>query len=159
LLSCNDGSFAGTLTLDLNIGKFGKLDTLVFSKKVAFQRCIQAILNGVTFDVRSGTTFFLSFPIVFPKVATAATAKTPCDAKLLEEKGTEAFMKGNFVAALASYERSLACKWDQKVVPKAMLAACNAKNVAKAKFYLPKLSPGQQAAVVQRCLDNRIDPR
>ena len=154
--ACNDGSFVGYLTLDLHIGKTGTLDTLVYSRKVAFGRCIETILNAAKFDVRSGTAFVLSFPIVFPKLP---TSKQPCDAEQLKIDGTDAFQQGNFVAALAGFERSLACKWDQTVVPKAMLAACNAKNVAKAKFYFPKLSSAQQPSLVQRCLDSRVDPR
>ncbi|HEY5934029.1 MAG TPA: hypothetical protein VIU61_05335, partial [Kofleriaceae bacterium] len=102
LVACNDGSFVGYLTLDLHIGKTGTLDTLVYSRKVAFGRCLETILNAAKFDVRSGTAFVLSFPIVFPKLAKPVMAKKPCDAMELTEKGTDAFMKGNFVAALAS---------------------------------------------------------
>ena len=47
----------------------------------------------------------------------------------------------------------------QTLVPKVVLAACNSKNLGKAKLYYPKLSTTQQPSIVQRCLDNKIDPR
>ncbi|HEY5933223.1 MAG TPA: FHA domain-containing protein [Kofleriaceae bacterium] len=90
------------------------------------------------------------------------SAKPPpeaCDAEALKVQGSDAFQSGSFGQAVTHFEKSLACKYDQTVVPKLVLAACNSKNLAKAKLYYPKLSTGQQAGMVQRCLDNKIDPR
>lgn len=161
LIACNDGSFSGTLTLDLHIGKTGKLDTLVYDRKVAFGRCIEITLDAAKFDVRSGTTLVLRFPIAFPKPARppAKTTARPCDASELEVKATEAFSRGLYPAALTGFERALACKWTQPVVAKAMLAACHVKNEGKARQFWPKLSPTQQPMLLQRCLARGIDPR
>jgi tRNA A-37 threonylcarbamoyl transferase component Bud32 len=82
-----------------------------------------------------------------------------CDAAALTMQGRDAFQSGNFSAAITLLESSLACRFDQGVVPQLVLAACTAKNQAKAMRYYPKLSTAQQPSIVQRCLDNKIDPR
>jgi hypothetical protein len=155
LLACNDGSFAGTLTIDLHIEKTGKLATLVYSRRVAFERCLETILGAAKFDVRSGTPLVLSFPLAFPRPA----KPTVCDAMKLRSQGIDSFQGGMFGEALVRFERALACKWDQRIIPMAMLAACHSKNLAKARQYYPQLSEAQKSPIVMRCLDNNIDPR
>ena len=96
------------------------------------------------------------------KGSNTGSAKTPdpaCDAEALKVQGTEAFQSGSFPTAVGLFEKSLSCKFDQTVVPKLVLAACTSKNLAKARLYYPKLSTSQQPSIVQRCLDNKIDPR
>ena len=158
LLACNDGSFTGTLAFDIKIDATGEIERLVFHRKVAFQQCLVTILNGTKFEVHAKTTIALDgVSVVFPKLA--ARTVTVCDAEALKVKGTTWFQNGQYVQALASFERSLACKWDQTVVPKAMLAACSSKNLMKARQYYPRLSSAQMPSLVQRCLDHGIDPR
>jgi pSer/pThr/pTyr-binding forkhead associated (FHA) protein len=82
-----------------------------------------------------------------------------CDAGALTVQGRDAFQSGNFQSAVKLFEQSLSCKFDQGVVPQLVLAACTSKNLAKARQYYPKLSTSQQPSIVQRCLDNKIDPR
>ncbi len=82
-----------------------------------------------------------------------------CDAEALKVQGTELFQSGSYPSAIVAFEKSLNCKYDQTVVPKLVLAACASKNLSKARLYYPKLSSNQQAGMVQRCLDNKIDPR
>ena len=130
----------------------------MFDRKVAFQQCLVTIMEATRFELRAKTTIALDgFSLVFPKLA--ARTGTVCDAEALKIKGTEAFQNGQFVRSLAWFERSLACKWDQTVVPKAVLAACHSKNRNKARQYYPKLSSSQMPSIVQRCLDLGIDPR
>ena len=83
-----------------------------------------------------------------------------CDAEATKTQGVDAFQSGNFPTAVKLFEQSLGCKFDQSVVSKLVLAACNSKNLVKARQYYPRLPAGQQqAGIVQRCLDNKIDPR
>ncbi|MEJ7602495.1 MAG: FHA domain-containing protein [Kofleriaceae bacterium] len=82
-----------------------------------------------------------------------------CDAEALKLQGRDAFQSGSYPQAVKLFEQSLSCKFDQSLVPSLVLAACNSKNTAKAKMYYPRLSTGQQASIVQRCLDNKIEPR
>jgi hypothetical protein len=97
------------------------------------------------------------------RVSCGASAPAPtrvaCDAEAFKIQGTEAFQSGAFGTAVDLYERSLTCRFDQTIVPKLVLAACTSKNQAKAKLYYPKLSTSQQPSIVQRCLDNKVDPR
>jgi hypothetical protein len=158
LLACNDGSFTGKLGMDIKIDATGTIERLVFHRKVAFQKCLATILSATRFEIRAKTTISLDgFSLVFPKVV-ARTAAV-CDADALHLKGNDAFQDGKFGESLLWFERSFACKADQRVIPKLMLAACTSKNLMKARQYYPRLSPAQAPSIIQRCLDHNIDPR
>ncbi len=98
-------------------------------------------------------------------IVDAARAQVPCTPATPtcdgsdERAGNDAFSAGQYAAALAKYEAALRCTPNAKrVVGKAFLAACRAKNVATAKSLYARLGPRQQN-LVQVCLQQNIDPR
>ena len=84
-------------------------------------------------------------------------AKTTCDFDALVDKGNDQFGIGLHAAALVSWEQANACKSDQSVIRKIVMAACNAKNAPKAKEYYAKVTPSFRSNVMQICVRNGID--
>ena len=89
----------------------------------------------------------------------ATAAATPCDAKALGDEGRIAFEVGLFARAAWLFDASLRCKLDPATVPRAVLAACLAKDVELARTWWPKLASRQRSRILQRCADMKIDPR
>jgi serine/threonine protein kinase len=71
----------------------------------------------------------------------------------LELAGDAAMGNGSFAIALASFEGVVKCK---NVMQKAYLAACRARNFAKAKAYYDKLG---RESLAQICMKEGFDPR
>jgi len=81
-----------------------------------------------------------------------------CDADALRQKGDDALQLGTDDAALKWFEMSMTCKPDPQLNRRIFLAACRAKNAAKAKAYFPKIASKDQTALSQLCIRNGIDP-
>jgi hypothetical protein len=71
----------------------------------------------------------------------------------VEKKGDAALMNGSFAQALQNFELILKCK---NVLHKAYLAACRARNFAKAKIYFTRLG---KESLAQVCMKDGFDPR
>ncbi len=79
-----------------------------------------------------------------------------CDADALRDKGHDHLQTGMDAAALASFEASMACRPDASLMRLAFMAACRAKNEAKARFYFGKLPPATTTGITQICERNGI---
>ncbi len=86
------------------------------------------------------------------------TASEPCDADALRQKGDDHLQTGMDKAALIAFEEAMRCKPDPTLNRRIFLAACRAKNAAKARAYYPKIDTKDQAPLSQMCLRNGIDP-
>lgn len=94
-----------------------------------------------------------------PKRAPAKKPPAPkpaCDADSLIEAGNEALAAGHHGEALDDYEQAIACKPEARTERLAFMAACNAKNVTKAREHWDKLDGPSQNQVVQICIRNGI---
>ncbi len=80
------------------------------------------------------------------------TATKTCDADAFTDKGDDYLANGMDTAALAQFEKALACGEDLSITKKALLAACRAKNVAKAKKLFPDIPVALQSSYSQICL-------
>lgn len=81
-----------------------------------------------------------------------------CDFDALLQKGDQHSGLGNHAAALVTYDQALKCKAEPKVVMRAFMASCNARNTVNAKRFYKQLPPDRQPVVLQICLRNGIDP-
>ncbi len=92
--------------------------------------------------------------------AQAPPAPTPaapaCDADALRQKGDDHLMTGMDAAALAAFEKSMACRPDAGLVAKSFMAACRSKNGPKAKQYFAQLSPDRQQSLAPICVRQGI---
>ncbi|MBA3453768.1 MAG: FHA domain-containing protein [Deltaproteobacteria bacterium] len=79
-------------------------------------------------------------------------AKPDCDADALRAKGDDHLGTGMDAAALAAFEKSMACRPDPGLVRKAYMAACRSKNTAKAKQYFGRLPASMQGSLAQICI-------
>ncbi len=86
----------------------------------------------------------------------AVDAAAPCDAAKLMQQGDDQLGHGMDAKALASFEKSLACKADPGVIRKAYMAACRAKDRAKAQTYFTSIPAGLRSALAQICIRNGI---
>jgi tetratricopeptide (TPR) repeat protein len=85
------------------------------------------------------------------------TAAPPCDATTPHDRGIADVNLGQYAAALGEFERALACKSSTDTVRLAYLAACHAKNAAKARLYFAKLPSLQQRDLAIMCVRDGID--
>jgi tetratricopeptide (TPR) repeat protein len=79
-----------------------------------------------------------------------ATAPT-CDATPLHDRGVEESNRGQYAAALASFEQALRCKPSSDDLRLAYMAACNSKNATKARTYFDQLPHPQQTGLKPIC--------
>jgi tetratricopeptide (TPR) repeat protein len=90
------------------------------------------------------------------EVVTTGKTKTTCDGEALKDKGLELTKEGQHAAALATFEAANRCKADPYYAQLAFMAACNAKNAAKAQSYFALLSQAQQTKFEQICIRNKV---
>ena len=95
--------------------------------------------------------------------SSVTVAKTPdqpppvaCDADALRDKGQDHLQTGMDAAALAAFEASMKCRPDAGLLRLAFMAACRSRNVAKARYYYPRLPTATTAGIVQICKRNDI---
>lgn len=81
-----------------------------------------------------------------------ATVKPDCDADVHRQKGDDHLGTGMDAAALAAFERSMSCRPDPGLIPKAYMAACRSKNAPKAKMYFSRLPASRQIPLSQICI-------
>ena len=75
-----------------------------------------------------------------------------CDADALRQKGDDYLSGGMDAAALAAFEKSMACRPDPGLVRKAYMAACRSKNATKAKLYFSRIPTSMQGSLGQICI-------
>lgn len=75
-----------------------------------------------------------------------------CDMDAFNTKGDDYLANGMDVAALAQFEKSLACAPDLTVTKKAFIAACRSKNEAKARKFAADVPVAQRSNYTQICL-------
>jgi hypothetical protein len=85
----------------------------------------------------------------------APPSQAACDADA--KRGDDNAGAGQWAAALASYEKAMKCKVDDRLISKAYLASCNSRNASKAKLYFGKLPADKRNNLRQVCLRNGID--
>ncbi len=83
-------------------------------------------------------------------------APASCDADALRQKGDDHLATGMSAAALAAFEKSMQCRPDPGLVPKAYAMACRTKNVAKAKLYFARIPASKQTSLSQICVRHGI---
>jgi pSer/pThr/pTyr-binding forkhead associated (FHA) protein len=93
------------------------------------------------------------------KCRAVVVVKPPCDADAEKARGDSNVAQGNHAAALSAFEASLKCKSDMYVLQLAYMAACNSRNVSKAKGLFSSLPAAKQNSLTQICLRQGIDPR
>ena len=90
------------------------------------------------------------------KCAAPARSSAPCDADALAEKAKELFTAGSLVPALAAYDAAIACRPDPGLIQKALVVACNLRNLAKAKSYWKRIAPSMRPPMLNICIRNGI---
>ena len=149
LAACRRG-FDGKLELSVKVAASGAVtDVAITPADAPPVACVAGIVRSAKFPASPGGATF-KYPLAF---------SAPCDFDALAARGDQSLAIGAHAAALASFEAALACKPDAKVVSKAYVAACNARNASKARAYFGKLAADRQALLSQICLRNNIDPR
>ena len=94
---------------------------------------------------------------LYIKLTGGPSDTTTCNVKALEDQGVDAMGNGKHAAALALFEKALACKpGSDRVVKLAFMASCSAKTVDKARTYWRQLAPNEQATLLQMCLRSGI---
>jgi len=93
-------------------------------------------------------------PSMFDEPMPALTGRPPpkgCDPAPETAKGQDAMAVGNDAMALAAFERALVCVDDPKLERFATLAACRAKNFARARYHFVRLPEAMKNQLVQIC--------
>ena len=85
-----------------------------------------------------------------------ALQKPGCDAAGDKKRAEDAMATGKDSAALALFERSLACKKDPLASRFAMLAACRSKNKGRAQFHYNTLPVGEREATIKVCAKSGV---
>ena len=120
----------------------------------ALGQCVADVVKTAVFPAANELATF-NIPFVFP---TPVPPPPPtCDGKAEREKGDDAMAQGKHAAALAHYEAAARCVADPLYVRLAFVAACNAKNQAKAKLYFGRLSQGERDKYRVICIRNSVD--
>lgn len=123
--------------------------------------CVAQVLRDARFpETDDGGSF--TYPFVFD--ADGGRLGSPvqpppgdCDADALKQKGMDQFNLGQHAAALVQFEAALRCKPSSELFRLAVMAACNSKNSAKAKYYFPKLSSIDQQRLQIICIRNAVE--
>jgi hypothetical protein len=163
-------SLSGTVKVRVVVRPDGKVSALSATETYdnTVSGCILDVMKKLRFPATADGGAF-SYPFVMrnpfvtrsPSPASGPTptrvASAACDADALKDEGMELINRGEWAMALVKIEASLACKSDPYVVQLAFMAACSAKNAAKARHYYPKLSPAQQTKFAQVCTRNGVD--
>jgi hypothetical protein len=88
--------------------------------------------------------------------AAATTSPAACNPDLLADKARDLFTAGSLVPALAAYDAAIACRPDPGLIQKALVVACNLRNLAKAKSYWKRISPAMRGVMINICVRNGI---
>lgn len=77
---------------------------------------------------------------------------TAAEAEEMAERGRNDYQEGRWVAALAAFESALRCKPDAQWIQRSFMAACQAKNVAKAAVYYKRMSTTAREQAKSICI-------
>jgi hypothetical protein len=157
--ACGDGT-AGVIKAKVTVGVDGTVTAVTATPAGAVATCVEQRLKAATFGRTSHGGSF-SYPFVFERgtqATTPAQPPAPCDFAQLVREGDDQVTRGGHAAALNAYEHALQCRMDNQVLSKAFVAACNSRNVVKAKQLFPRLPPQRQQMLSQACLRFGIDP-
>ncbi|MDB4958863.1 MAG: hypothetical protein JWO36_6432 [Myxococcales bacterium] len=159
--ACGAGTVTGKIVVKFTIDTHGspdkvdvRFDDAVVPDASKFATCVAGAVSKARFPALRRPQV-VRFPFVFDD----RKVSTTCDAAALAERGKGEVNTGAFAAAIASFEASLQCKQDPVVDRLAFMAACRAKNVAKAKHYYGKLPPQTRDTLIEICIASDIDPR
>jgi hypothetical protein len=97
-----------------------------------------------------------AFAAALPKPEAALTGPACNGAKLSASAKTK-LGAGQYREALADIEASLRCAADPSLYRLGALAACNARNPAKARAFASRLPAGQLTTIRQICLRNGVE--
>jgi hypothetical protein len=157
---CNaERPIAAKLTLQIKIAPNGEVTSVLDARhnppaaQAELVKCVSRVVGELKFPPSpDGDAVNYSFAFAF------AGAKTlpPCDANTLVERGTDGEAMGAHAAALVSFESAYQCKADLHTASLAFMAACNARNLAKARQWWTKLPEPQRDRLFQLCVRNGI---
>lgn len=149
--ACDDGSYRGTISARLQVAPDGTVaDVQLQSSGTRVHACVERALGAARFDVtKHGGTLTWSFQ--FDADPPAPRPGPSCDADQPDRQGRDRFAAGQYAAALALFERSLACKPDPAVVLRATLAACHSSNTGRAARYYARLSARLKRQAAAAC--------
>jgi hypothetical protein len=148
--ACDDGSYRGTISATLQVAPDGTVaDVRLQPSGTAVHACVELALGAARFDAtKHGGTVTQAFQF---DADPPAPRPASCDADQLDQQGRDRFAAGQYAAALALFERSLACEPDRRVVVRAVLAACNSGNPGRAARYYARLPAGDKRSVALAC--------
>ncbi len=110
--------------------------------------CVAGAVNQARYpQTKNGGSF--NYPFKFD-------GKPPCDADALDEKARMDEAVGQHAAALANFEAAIKCKPTDRLYSLAFMAACNAANLSKARYYYAKVPAGSRKNLEQMCVRNGI---
>lgn len=113
-------------------------------------KCVADVMKTAVFPAANEATTF-AYPFVFP------APKVACDGKAEREAGDDAMARGAHAEALDHYEAALKCAVDPTYERLAFVAACNARNPAKAKKYFGRLPQAERDRYRVICIRNNVD--
>jgi tetratricopeptide (TPR) repeat protein len=83
-------------------------------------------------------------------------APPACNAEALSEKALAHYRLNQLAESLASFEAAYTCKPSPTLLQRALVIACNLRNMAKAKAYWKRLSLEMRTRVLSTCARNDI---
>jgi hypothetical protein len=97
-----------------------------------------------------------------PRVTTEVARRIPCvapptcNADALSAKALEQYRVDHFAESLAFFEAPYTCKPSPSLLQRALVIACNLRNVAKARSYWKRLSLAMRTQAAGICVRNGI---
>jgi len=97
-----------------------------------------------------------------PRVTAEAARRSPCaapptcNADALSEKALEQYRVNQLAESLAFFEAAYACKPSPALLQRALVIACNLRNVAKSRSYWKRLSLAMRTQALSTCVRNDI---
>jgi predicted Zn-dependent protease len=79
-----------------------------------------------------------------------------CNAEALTAKALTQYHANSLTEALALLDQAYDCRPASAVLQKALVIACSAPNLAKAKSYWKRMSPGFRSPALGTCMSHGI---
>lgn len=164
LAACDRGPGRDPLEATLQVAADGSVrDAVVAPASDDRSECFVRALRTARFVAKGSARELrhvieaLPVPKSAPAAASASTANAPsCNASPLEARGKELFEAGKYAAAVTAFERAIACVDDPVTRQRALIAACNAKLLPRARAHYAALSPARRTQVLPVCVRNGI---
>lgn len=148
----------GQVDVRVQVRGDGSVASVVISKTpdATLGECVSQVISSAHFHPSDEAMTVFTFPLVFPSPL-PPPPPARCDAKAERERGDDAMAQGKHAEALVHYELAAKCVADPTYVRLAFVAACNAKNQAKAKLYFQRLTPSERDKYRVICIRNSVD--